>query len=94
MDAFVKSDIQNGIGTITFFHPQSNSMPGTQLRNLAAEIESLGKNNTVKVIVLKSEGEKAFCAGASFDELISIKDIETGLHFFSGFAMVINAMRK
>jgi methylglutaconyl-CoA hydratase len=94
MDAFVRSDIQNGIGTITFFHPQSNSMPGTQLRNLAAEIEKLGKDNAVKVIVLKSEGEKAFCAGASFDELISIKDIETGLHFFSGFAMVINAMRK
>lgn len=94
MDAFVRSEIQNGIGTITFFHPQSNSMPGVQLRNLAAEIEKLGKDKAVKVIVLKSEGEKAFCAGASFDELISIKDIDIGLHFFSGFAMVINAMRK
>ena len=94
MEAFVKSEIQNGIGTITFFHPQSNSMPGTQLRNLAAEVEKLGKDDKVKVIVLKSEGDKAFCAGASFDELISIKDIDTGLKFFSGFAMVINAMRK
>lgn len=94
MEAFVRSDIQNGIGTITFFHPQSNSMPGTQLRNLAAEIEKLGKDDSVKVIVLKSEGEKAFCAGASFDELISIKDLETGTKFFSGFALVINAMRK
>lgn len=94
MEAFVKSEINNGIGTITFFHPQSNSMPGTQLRNLAAEIEKLGKDDSVKVIVLKSEGEKAFCAGASFDELISIKDMETGLKFFSGFAAVINAMRK
>lgn len=94
MEAFVKSEINNGIGTITFFHPQSNSMPGTQLRNLAAEVEKLGKDNAVKVIVLKSEGDKAFCAGASFDELISIKDIDTGLKFFSGFAMVINAMRK
>ena len=94
MEAFVKSEIKNGIGTITFFHPQSNSMPGTQLRNLAAEIEKLGKDDSVKVIVLKSEGEKAFCAGASFDELIAIKDLETGTKFFSGFAMVINAMRK
>lgn len=91
--AFVRSDIQNGIGTITFFHPQSNSMPGVQLRNLAAEIEKLGKDDSAKVIVLKSEGEKAFCAGASFDELISIKDLETGTYFFSGFASVINAMR-
>lgn len=92
--AFVKSEINNGIGTITFFHPQSNSMPGTQLRNLATEIEKLGRDDKVKVIVLRSEGEKAFCAGASFDELISIKDIDTGLKFFSGFAAVINAMRK
>lgn len=94
MEAFVKSEIKNGIGTITFFHPQSNSMPGAQLRNLAAEVEKLGKDDTCKVIVLKSEGEKAFCAGASFDELIQIKDIDTGLKFFSGFAAVINAMRK
>jgi len=94
MDAFVKSEIKNGIGTITFFHPQSNSMPGSQLHNLAEEIEKLGKDNSVKVIVLKSEGEKAFCAGASFDELIAIKDLEAGTKFFSGFAMVINAMRK
>jgi methylglutaconyl-CoA hydratase len=94
MEAFVRSEIKNGIGTINFFHPQSNSMPGTQLRNLAAEIEKLGKDEAVKVIVLKSEGEKAFCAGASFDELIAIKDLETGKTFFSGFAMVINAMRK
>ena len=93
-EAFVNSDIKNGIGTITFFHPQSNSMPGTQLQKLAAEIEKLGKDDAVKVIVVKSEGDKAFCAGASFDELISIKDLETGKKFFSGFAHVINAMRK
>src|ERR1700752_5210256 len=94
MDAFIKSTVENGIGTITFFHPQSNSMPGTQLRNLAAEIEKLGKDLSAHVIVLKSEGEKAFCAGASFDELIAIKDIHEGIKFFSGFAAVINAMRK
>jgi methylglutaconyl-CoA hydratase len=91
--SFVKSEIKDGIGTITFYHPQSNSMPGVQLRNLAAEIEKLGKDDSAKVIILKSEGEKAFCAGASFDELISIKDLETGTYFFSGFASVINAMR-
>lgn len=94
MEGTITSSIANGIGTITFFHPQSNSMPGNQLRNLAAEIEKLGKDDAVKVIVLQSEGDKTFCAGASFDELISIKDIDTGLRFFSGFALVINAMRK
>ncbi len=94
MEPFVKSSINDGIGTITFFHPQSNSLPGEILRTLAKEMEAMGKNDEAKVIVLQSEGEKAFCAGASFDELISIKDLETGKIFFSGFAGVINAMRK
>ena len=94
MEAHVTSTIQNGIGTIEFFHPQSNSMPSSQLRNLVEEINNLSKNDEVKVIILKSGGDKAFCAGASFDELISIKDFETGKTFFSGFANVINAMRK
>lgn len=86
--------IADGIATVSFFHPQSNSLPGTLLMSLAAEIERVGKDANAKVVVLKSEGEKAFCAGASFDELIAIKDFETGKKFFSGFAAVINAMRK
>ena len=90
----VNTIIKDGIATITFFHPQSNSLPGDLLRTLADEITSAGKNSETKVIILKSEGEKAFCAGASFDELISIKTFEEGKKFFSGFALVINAMRK
>src|SRR5436190_14870774 len=86
--------IENGIGTVTFFHPQSNSLPGDILRKLADEITALGKDPKAKLIILKSEGDKAFCAGASFDELISIKNFEEGKKFFSGFAHVINAMRK
>lgn len=94
MEGHIISNLSDGIATITFFHPQSNAMPGSLLRNLATEITKAGNNPAVRVIVLKSEGEKAFCAGASFDELISIKDLEAGKTFFSGFALVINAMRK
>jgi methylglutaconyl-CoA hydratase len=83
-----------GIATIEFGHPLSNSLPGKILQKLADVITELGENNAVKVIVLRSTGEKAFCAGASFDELISIQDLETGQKFFSGFAKVINACRK
>ena len=90
----VSSKIENGIATITFFHPQSNSLPGAILRKLADEITAAGNNPLVMVIVLKSEGEKAFCAGASFDELIAIKNLEEGKKFFSGFSFVINAIRK
>jgi methylglutaconyl-CoA hydratase len=84
----------NGIATIEFEHPLSNSLPGKVLGKLTEIITQLGRNDDVKVIVLRSQGERAFCAGASFDELISINDLETGKKFFSGFANVINACRK
>jgi methylglutaconyl-CoA hydratase len=89
----VISKTEQGISTITFFHPQSNSLPGDLLMKVAEEIKTAGADPAVLVIVLKSEGDKAFCAGASFDELISIQDLEAGKKFFSGFAAVINAMR-
>lgn len=85
---------EKGIATIEFSHPMSNSLPGKVLNQLANTITELGNNDQVKVIILKSEGDRAFCAGASFDELISIDDMETGKVFFSGFANVINAARK
>ncbi|MBL0317278.1 MAG: enoyl-CoA hydratase/isomerase family protein [Flavobacteriales bacterium] len=89
----VTTSSRDGICTVSF-HPQSNSLPGQLLRELGDTITSVSSDPATKVIILRSEGEKAFCAGASFDELISIQDIETGLKFFSGFAHVINAMRK
>lgn len=85
---------QTGIASIEFGHPLSNSLPGKILQKLANTITELGIDSNVKVIVLRSAGEKAFCAGASFDELISITDLEVGKVFFSGFANVINACRK
>lgn len=85
---------ENGVATIEFGHPMSNSLPGKILEKLAITITQLGEDSSVKVIILKSQGEKAFCAGASFDELISITDLEVGKKFFSGFANVINACRK
>ncbi len=83
-----------GVANVEFGHPLSNSLPGKILQKLANTITDLGANDAVKVIVLKSAGDRAFCAGASFDELISIKDLDTGKVFFSGFANVINACRK
>ncbi|MBX7241110.1 MAG: enoyl-CoA hydratase/isomerase family protein [Bacteroidia bacterium] len=92
--AYVKLTVQENTGIITFFHPQSNSLPGAILSELAETITRAGNDPEIRVIILKSEGEKAFCAGASFDELIAIEDKSTGLAFFSGFARVINACRK
>ena len=89
----VTISVTDGIATIEFFHPLSNSLPGKVLAQLADAITTTGKREDVAVIILRSAGDRVFCGGASFDELISINDLETGKRFFSGFANVINAMR-
>ena len=94
MEGYVKSHIEHGINTIEFFHPQSNSLPGKILEELAKEIHFAGTHDETRVIILKSAGEKTFCSGASFDELVAIQTREAGSKFFNGFAHVINAMRK
>lgn len=85
--------IENNIATVEFGHPASNSFPRSLLDLLTSEINKLSDNDTVNVIVLKSQGTAAFCAGASFDELMTVSNPEEGLAFFSGFAHLINAMR-
>jgi methylglutaconyl-CoA hydratase len=90
----VVSNISDGVATISFFHPAHNSLPSNLLADLVQAIDQAGADPSVSIVVLKSEGEKTFCAGASFDELAAITDIETGKRFFSGFANVINAMRR
>ena len=94
MKAYVKHNIQNNIATIEFFHPEQNSLPSNILAELVQTITNVGNNDDVKVIILKSGGDRTFCAGASFQELMAINDAATGKVFFSGFANVINAMRK
>ena len=88
------TNIQNNIAVIEFFHPAGNSLPGELLTRLTNSFNELSSNSEVHVIILKSEKETTFCAGASFDELSSISTVEEGEKFFLGFANVINAMRK
>ncbi len=93
-DGEVKSTIADGIATVSFHHPKSNSLPGHVLQAMATAITQAGVDRSVRVIILRSEGEKAFCAGASFDELVAINSERKGTEFFTGFANVINAIRK
>jgi methylglutaconyl-CoA hydratase len=90
----ITATVNDGISTISFFHPAQNSLPSALLDQLCSEINKAGAGPQVRVIILKSEGERTFCAGASFEELVQIKDKEAGAEFFSGFARVINACRK
>jgi methylglutaconyl-CoA hydratase len=88
----VAVELRDSIAIVRFGHPKSNSLPGGLLQTLADEIGRIGDNSAIKVIVLRSEGSGAFCAGASFDELKGITDAESGRQFFTGFAKVILAM--
>ena len=90
---FVKQTIKNNISFIEFYHPSHNSLPGDILQKLVNLIKNAGDNKDIKVIVLQSGGDRTFCAGASFKELVNISDEDSGKTFFSGFANVINAMR-
>ena len=94
MQPFVNTTIKNNIAEITFGTPKSNSLPGEILEKLAQTILDEGSKKEVKAILLKSEGNKSFCAGASFDELLEIEELEKSKIFFGGFAKVLNAMRS
>lgn len=86
--------IKNRISTIEFYHPKGNSLPGSLLKELAAKIKEASDSEESNVIVIKSGGDGAFCAGASFDELLAITSLEEGKEFFMGFANVLNTMRE
>ncbi|WP_445736412.1 enoyl-CoA hydratase/isomerase family protein [Mariniflexile sp.] len=93
IEPYVTLNIKNSVGYIEFFHPNRNSMPSAILLQLKTTIEEAGNNEAIHVIVLKSGGDRTFCAGASFNEVMAVNDAEQGKAFFSGFANVINAMR-
>jgi methylglutaconyl-CoA hydratase len=92
-EAYVSLHVEDAVATVEFFHPDQNSLPGEILSKLAQTISEAGNRTDVAVIILRSGSDRTFCAGASFRELITINDAETGRQFFSGFANVINAMR-
>ena len=96
MDKSGKVSVSNigGVASISFSHPQSNSLPSRMLKELTSSINKFAEDKNAHVIVIRSEGDKSFCAGASFDELLEIKDYKTGKEYFMDFARLLNAMRK
>jgi methylglutaconyl-CoA hydratase len=90
----VTCSITDGIGTVSFYHPKSNSLPAAILNDIANRIAAVSKHPACRVVVIRSEGAGTFCAGASFDELKQIDSPETGKEFFMGFARIIMAMRR
>ena len=94
MQEYIQTEIKDGVAFIEFYSPKSNCFSSPQLKSLTNEINKLSINSEVKVIVLQSKGDRVFCAGASFDELLKIENYNDGKEFFSGFARVILAMKN
>ncbi|MGQ9818463.1 MAG: enoyl-CoA hydratase/isomerase family protein [Candidatus Kapaibacteriales bacterium] len=93
-EGFVSVEFNENIARITFFHPKGNSLPRNLLRKLEESFKTVSESNNASVILLQSQGDKAFCGGASFEELSSIQDFDDAVDFFAGFGRVINEMRK
>ncbi len=93
MEPYIKATIENKVGTIEFFHPSHNALPANLIHDIVCQIHEMGMNKSVNVIILQSGGDRTFCAGANFDELIAIENERDGFNFFMGFANIINAIR-
>ncbi len=92
-EGYVNVEHKHGLTVIEFFHPKSNALPAALLADLTREIQSAGFDTDTKVVLLRSAGDGAFCAGASFSDNNNTY-CRRRRTFFSGFANVINAMRK
>ncbi len=94
MTGELSASVANGVASLEFYHPKGNSLPSDLLSKLAESITQLGNDDAVKVIVLRSRGTGAFCAGASFDELLAIDSPESANLFFKGFGHLISAIKN
>ena len=92
--SYVRLDVKNKVGYIEFYNPPHNGLPASMLATLTDLITKAGSDPSIAVVVLQSGGDRTFCAGASFEELMAISNIEQGAAFFEGFATVINALRR
>ena len=84
----------SAVARIQFAHEKQNAFPATHLKALQLAFEKVSSDDDVHVIVLQSDPSKAFCAGASIDDLLNVKTAKEGKAFFMGFANVLNAMRR
>ncbi len=94
MEEYLNIEMHGNYAVIEFFHPSHNSLHTGLLDKLRIAIDDLEKEESVNCILLKSGGDRTFCAGANFDEMKSISNFDEGKKFFSGFGKVIQSMKK
>lgn len=85
--------VKDAIATIEFSHPKANSLPLSLLHSLRDAITHATADSSARVVLLRSSGDGAFCAGASFEEFSKLSDQVSATRFFAGFAEVLLAMR-
>ncbi len=73
MAEFVSSEQDGAVALVTIDHPPVNALSAPLLEELEAEIERLDADDTVRAIVLRGAGERAFVAGADISEFPSLR---------------------
>lgn len=66
--------ISEGIAELVFDHPPVNAFDSNGWAAIAAEIEALGQDDAVRVIVIAAEG-RGFCAGVDIKELAADRNV-------------------
>ncbi len=94
MEAYVKNYCEGNIGFLEFGNPAGNSLPSPLLKAFKAGLIALEKDSNVRVIVIQSFGDRAFCGGASLAEMKTLQTLEEATAFFMGIADLINTLRS
>lgn len=73
----LKTDLQEGIFTITFNRPEKlNALNHLVLEELTEAIEDIYQNEAIKTVLITGSGPKAFVAGADISEFLRLSPEE------------------
>jgi enoyl-CoA hydratase/carnithine racemase len=78
---YVRTEREGAVAVVTIDHPPVNALSAALLEELEAELERLDADESVRAIVLRGAGERAFVAGADISEFPALREAasqETG----------------
>jgi enoyl-CoA hydratase len=71
---FISTEQDGAVAVVTIDNPPLNALSAPLLEELEAEIERLDADDSVRAIVLKGAGERAFVAGADIKEFPALRE--------------------
>jgi enoyl-CoA hydratase len=74
MPTFVSTERRDAVALVTIDNPPMNALSSALLDELEAELDALDNDASVRAIVIRGAGERAFVAGADIKEFPSLRD--------------------